>query len=177
MQKLIIISGLPASGKTAITARLALSLERGTRIEGDQLYSFVCRDYQSPIDRDGGECGRIFRSNCITLADNFLKMGCNLVINHIFSPDHITQILSGLKLDNVEVRVVWLELPLEKLLKRDVSRPEPEGAEAIHACWKIFSKYDIPAQNVLQVEDANLQDLTEIIMSDKRFIVQPSEPS
>lgn len=171
MQQLFIIAGSAGSGKTTLSAKLALSLPHGARIEGDQLYSFVCREFQSPIEDDGGDCGRMFRSNCVVLARNFLAAGKDLVINHIFSPAQVQEILSQLPLQGLVTRAVWLDLPVADLIKRDAQRRKPEGEEAIRACHQWYAARPAPDRFVLNAEGLTTDAILDRFCKDERFLV------
>ncbi|HLO48594.1 MAG TPA: AAA family ATPase [Kamptonema sp.] len=134
MKRIIVLVGLPASGKSKFANDLLLSEPgRWVRTNKDLLREMAHASYWSP----GNEKFILKLRDAIILMA--LEDGKNVIVDDTnFGPhiEHIKELVKGKAV--VEVNDSFLEVPLEECIKRDLKRLNSVGKDVI---LKMYNKY------------------------------------
>lgn len=138
MKKILILSGLPGSGKSAF----AKSLEGFKRLNKDDLRAMVDDSKWSK----GNEKTILNLRN--TMIKTLMTFGHNIVIDDTnFAPKHIKTIRDLVTLHNsfttaymYEVEEKFIDTPLEECIRRDQKRERPVGKRVIMEMWSRYLK-------------------------------------
>lgn len=120
MNKLYLITGPAGVGKSTISKALAQKLPKSVLIEGDDVYHLVLGGYVSPWKP--GNHMELFWKNSISLIENSLKQGYDVVFNYIINKQQYEKIKENFK--NYKVIFKVLLVDEEELLRRDKLRDE-----------------------------------------------------
>jgi predicted kinase len=141
MKKVIILVGLPASGKSKFANELLLSEPgRWVRTNKDLLREMAHASYWSP----GNEKLIIEIRDAIILMA--LESGKNVIIDdtnfgrHI---DHIKELVKGQAV--VEINNSFLQVPVEECIKRDLKRLNSVGKDVIMQMYNKYVRVPIPS--------------------------------
>ena len=120
MPNLYIITGPAGVGKSTISKKIASSLEKSVLIEGDDIYHLVKGGYVSPWLE--GNHLNLFWQNSISVIENSLKAGYDVVFNYIIHKDDYEMLKEKFK--ECEIIFKVLLVSEEELLRRDSLREE-----------------------------------------------------
>lgn len=154
MQKVLILKGLPASGKSTYARGLVKGLisdENGAlknwkRINKDDLRAMV----------DDGQWTRINEKLILKMRDDLITQilvaGGNVVVDDTnLHPRHeleIKKLVKDLALGDVRVEIKNFDLSLEECIARDLKRPNSVGANVIYEMYIKYLKKDRDAKYV-----------------------------
>ena len=131
-QKVIILQGLPASGKSTYAKQLVDTLD-WKRINKDDLRAMI--DNSKWTERNEKEILKI-RNNLLL---KFLEDGYSVVIDDTnFAPKHIDTIKEICSEQLVECEVLFFPTPLYECIERDSKRERPVGKKVI---LKMYNQY------------------------------------
>lgn len=144
MQKVTILKGLPASGKSTWAKEQVASEQKTKRVNKDDLRAMLDNSKWSK----GNEKFVLFlRDNIIV---NALREGYNIIVDDTnFHPKHEENIRELIRVfainhrRNVEVGVKEFTTDVYECIKRDAKREKPVGAKVIHDMYNQFLKPDI----------------------------------
>lgn len=158
-QKVLILKGLPASGKSTFALELVKKERNWKRINKDDLRAML----------DGGKWSRgnekFINDTKISFMCHALQKGLNVIIDDTnFSEDHekrIRETVSTLSYGPIEVEVKIFDTPLDECIRRDAARPNPVGAGIIKDMWKRYLKPAavIPPEHNSDLLDAYIFDI------------------
>ena len=129
----ILVSGIPGTGKSTVARALAQRFERGVHIEGDVLQLMIASGGEWPGAEISPEAGRqmdLRLQNACLLACSFAEAGFSVVVDDVligFRLDDYRRLLSGL-----DLYFVLLLPDLESVRQRNAGRPNKNVFEA----WK-----------------------------------------
>jgi len=144
--KVIILKGLPASGKTIYCNKLLLKNNNYKRIGKDFLRAMLDNDKWS---KDNEKFILNVRDNLIVLA---LANGKHVIVDdtnlHDKHEKRITEYVRSIKaFDNVQIETKFFDVELEECIKRDLNREKSVGEKVIRDMYNQFLK---PKQEVYQ---------------------------
>lgn len=118
-QKLIFISGLAASGKTAVGELLHNRLENCARLEADFLILV------KPFDL-GDKLSGLRNRNVVSMVHNFLDENYEniLIIGAVWSQNDLGKFLKEFSVDVYSIFVFWLDLSRDSRLARAAKRQD-----------------------------------------------------
>ena len=123
MKNLILIGGAPGVGKTTTCQELIKLLPKNIYLEGDWLW------YPTPFDFPK-EAKEMFCKNLVYVLNNFLSLPNreNIIVPWLFHKEDVLQrLLSGLNLDNVNVKIFTLICSKHELTNRIQADVSPRG--------------------------------------------------
>jgi hypothetical protein len=123
MAPVIVVSGVPASGKTTVSRLLAARFARAAHIEADTLQKMIVSGGEWPSLPPGGEGLRQLRlraANACLLARSFATAGFTAIVDDIVLGNRIGEFLGALA--GLDVHLVQLCPSLEAVRQRDVLR-------------------------------------------------------
>jgi predicted kinase len=137
MPKVLILKGLPASGKSTF-AKEKLKEGNWKRINKDDLRAML----------DDSKWSRENEKLILTLRDEMilacLKSGRNVIVDDTnFAKKHETEIRELAKSYNAEVEIKFFDTPLEECIKRDSKREKPVGEKVIREMYNKYLKEEI----------------------------------
>jgi deoxyadenosine/deoxycytidine kinase len=125
MDGVLVVSGIPGSGKTTVARLLAEHYERGVHIEGDHVGEhFIVRGFvppQGPPRDEGGHQLLLRRRNVCLLADSFTDGGFTTIVDDVV----VSRSILDLYLDYLHarpLRLVQLTPSLDVVAQRDAER-------------------------------------------------------
>lgn len=135
MKRIILISGIPGSGKSTVALKLTEHFERCALIEGDVIqHVLTFRGCVGPGEEPRPESERQYRlrwKNCIDLAKNFYDEDFTVILEHVATPEWIEHFIS--EVAPRELSVITLLPGVETTLRRDMDRL---GKHVAHKyCW------------------------------------------
>lgn len=135
MQKVLILRGLPASGKSTFAKEL-VGMGGWSRVNKDELRSMV----------HNGQWTRINEKLILKMRDDLITQilvaGGNVVVDDTnLHPRHeleIKKLVKDLALGDVQVEIKDFDLPLDECIERDLKRVNSVGASVI---YEMYVKY------------------------------------
>jgi cytidylate kinase len=125
MEGVLVISGIPGSGKTTVARLLAGHYERGVHIEGDLVgHHFIVSGLVPPQGPPRDEAERqllLRRRNICLLADSFTDSGFTTIVDDVV----VSRGVLDVYLDNLRarpLRLVQLTPSLDVVSRRDAER-------------------------------------------------------
>lgn len=160
-QKLVILRGAPASGKTTLGEKLRSKELKVVWLKIDNLKPFFSEDWGESLD----EVNRI----ALAIIDRLLSDGFSVVFDGIFkNPLHALQAIKLAKSKNVPVIVYQLNCSLETLQKRETERyiknHRPHlGIDVIERLYLKVLNNPIEGSIELDTENISLDECLKII--------------
>jgi predicted kinase len=147
MSSIVIVTGAPGTGKTALAALLSEALPRGLHIPSDVFYSFPAH----PIPPYRAEADDQNADIIVALAQTsaaFARRGYDVFLDGIFGPWFLPLMAAELMGVAVPVDYVVLCAPLEVALARAESRSRPTKADVVrqmHVAFADLGSYEAHA--------------------------------
>lgn len=156
MQDVIILRGLPASGKTSWAISYCLSNQRHKRISKDDLRAMLDDGYYTP------ENERLICKARDALVSTILQARYSVVVDDVnINAEHIETMIEIAQAHGAHVRIVDFNTSLEECIDRDAHRERSVGAARIGLLYKQLEamrrerSFDVP----VTVVDPNWADL------------------
>lgn len=140
MNKVIIIQGLPASGKTFYAKELVTS-QGYKRINKDDIRSMLdCNEW----NRENEKLVVEVRDAILDLS---LNSGFNVVVDDTnFATKHINRIKEIAKLHNADIEIKKMDTSLKECLKRDMHRERGVGQKVIMSMYNKYIRIPLKTQ-------------------------------
>lgn len=168
MSTLYLITGPAGVGKSTISNMLANSLNKSILIEGDYVYHLVQGGYISPW-KEGNHL-KLFWENSLSLIENSLKQGYDVVFNYILHQSDIANIKNKFK--NYEIKFAGLTAKEQIILNRDKLRsPENQMGERCLVLLESFNKQNFNKKNIIDTSQLKPEEIVEKILKDNNFII------
>ncbi|WP_204102908.1 MULTISPECIES: AAA family ATPase [Spirulina sp. CCY15215] len=168
MKKVLVLIGLPASGKSSYAKELLLENPgRWVRTNKDLLREMAHASYWSPKNE---KFILKLRDQIILMA---LEAGKHVIVddtNFGHHVEYIKELVKGKAL--VEVNDSFLEVPVEECIRRDLERPRSVGKEVI---MKMYNRY-IRTRPQVPDRDPNLPDAIIVDMDGTLAIMGDRSP-
>ena len=168
MNTIYVITGPAGVGKSTISKKLAESLEKSALIEGDDIYHFVKGGYVSPW-KEGNHLD-IFWKNSISLIDNFMKNGYDVVYNYIIEKDKLEKIKDSFP--DSKIKFVLLVADKDTLIKRDKERPEDcQMGERVLVLLNELLNENFDDKNILDTTNLTIEEVVDEIMNNDNYTI------
>lgn len=168
MNTIYIITGPAGVGKSTISNKLAESLEKSALIEGDDIYHFVKGGYVSPW-KEGNHLD-IFWKNSISLIDNFMKNGYDVVYNYIIEKDKLEKIKDSFP--NSKIKFVLLVADKDTLIKRDKERPiDCQMGERVLVLLNELLNENFDNKNILDTSNLTIEEVVDEIKNNDNYVI------
>ena len=133
--KILMLKGLPASGKSTYAKELVTKDHNWVRVNKDNLRAMM----------NNGEFSRKLEEQIVItereLAENALKLGKNVVIDDTnFNLTHERYFMQLAKYYKAEFEIKFFDTPLEECIKRDNKRPNGVGETVIRRMYNQYLK-------------------------------------
>lgn len=170
MNKLYLLTGPAGVGKSTVSELIANSLEKSILIEGDDVYHLVKGGYVSPWLE--GNHLNLFWKNVVSLIENSLKSGYDVVFNYIIPKARAESLARYFSY--AQTKFVVLLVDEETIVKRDKLRPkDSQMGERSIVLLKEALKGNYDTESVLYTTDLTEQETFEEIIKNDRFILIP----
>jgi len=137
--KILVLKGLPASGKTTFAKKLINEEKNWKRINKDDLRAMIDNNIWS---KDNEKLILKIRDNIII---DCLVNKYNIIIDDTnFAEKHINRINEIADRLDVEVEEKFFDIPVNECIKRDSERPNPVGKKVIMNMYNTYLKKEIP---------------------------------
>lgn len=145
MKKLLMLKGLPASGKSTYARELAAA-SKYVRVNKDDLRAML----------HGGKWSKTNEAQVIRVRDSIIKDallgGMNVVVDDTnFHESHPKTLRALAKQYNAEFVEKYFECDVEECIKRDLARPVSVGEKVIR---RMYEDYLAPKPQVYQPDDS-----------------------
>ena len=127
----MIVTGMPAAGKSTVTALAARLLPRAARVKGDDVNEMICSGRVSFIGKPKDEALRqdeLCNRNLCALANNFIDFGFTVLMDTVVADRAELDFLHAL-LSPRPVRIVTLAPGIEACRYRNATRDADERFE------------------------------------------------
>ena len=163
MQKLIILRGAPASGKSTIAQSFRNFKKKIVWLKVDGFKTIFAEDASNALEYVHG--------SAISTLEYLLSQGFSVVMEGIFrNPEYITQSVEIAKQKSIPFRVYELECSLNTLQTRDKERPlvkqgwrKPIGDKVIAHLYKKVKKNPWEGTEKLDTEKLSLEECVELL--------------
>lgn len=164
---MIIMRGLPASGKSTRAKELQETMGNAVRINKDLLRKML------HFDRFTGRNEGLTRNASRTLAMHFLTNGTNVIIDDTnLNPGTLQSWKDLAKYLDEKVEVLNLDTPVEECVSRDEGRTDSVGADVIRQMAMQFGLYPVPEKGFVVCDiDGTIADIEHR----KSFIAGPTK--
>ena len=167
MSTLYLITGPAGVGKSTVSNELVKKFSKSALIEGDDIYHFVKGGYVSPWME--GNHLEVFWKNSISLINNFLNNGYDVVFNYIIE----TEKLEYLK-DNInsnKIKFICLMTDSDTLVKRDKERPlDCQMNERVLVLLDSFKKKKYNDKYLLDTTSMSVDDVVNYIIENDLYL-------
>ncbi len=168
MNTIYIITGPAGVGKSTISGRLAEGLDKSALIEGDDVYHYVRGGYVSPW-KEGNHLD-IFWKNSISLIDNFISNGYDVVYNYIIEKDKLERIKNSFP--NSKIKFVLLVADKDTLIKRDKERPiDCQMGERVLVLLNELLNENFDNKNILDTSDLTIEEVVDKIKNSDDYLI------
>lgn len=166
MQKLIVIRGAPASGKSTIAKRLRDFQKKVVWLKVDNFKNFFSED---------GTLGlKCINEAAVVTLDYLLSQGFSVIMEGIFQDtSYISKAVKVAENKKIQYKVYQIKCSLSFLLKRDKTRPgikegcrKPLGDGAIANLYRILENTFYKGATELDTENLSLEECVEIVKKD-----------
>ena len=166
MNKLFLITGPAGVGKSTISKLLSEKLDRSVLIEGDDIYHMVKSSYVAAWKP--GNHLKFFWQNVISLINNSLNNGYDVVFNYIITKNDYEMLKSKFKNTNIIFKVLFVSE--EELLRRDSLRDEDyQMKERCIILLNEFKNQNFDKKNIIDTTNLNIEEtLEEVINSENK---------
>lgn len=165
MNKLYIITGPAGVGKSTISKLVANHSLKSALIEGDEIYHMVKAGYVQAW-KDGNHL-EVFWKNIISLINNFLNDGYDVVFNYIINKNTLKILKDNFK--NYDVRFIVLLTNEEEIIRRDNLREEDcRMGERSIILLNQFKEQNFEEKYILDTTNLNIEETAKKIQ-DNRF--------
>ncbi|MGL4758794.1 MAG: AAA family ATPase [Patescibacteria group bacterium] len=148
MPKLIILQGLPASGKSTIAKEIVSQTGNTKRVNKDDIRALLDN---SKWNRNNEKFVLKTRN---FLIEEALKDGFNVVCDDTnLHPKHVQTMKEIAKTTNSQVEVRFVDTPIEVCIERDLKRPNSVGEKVIKEMYNQFLK----PEKVKYIENSTLE--------------------
>jgi predicted kinase len=127
----LIVTGMPASGKSTVTRLVAQRLPRAARIDADEVHAMIVTGrvrFDSGSAEEAARQGELRAFNVCALANNFTDAGFTAIIDEVV-PDRGDFDWYVEKLRGRPLLFVVLAPPLEVCQQRNAARPESDRVD------------------------------------------------
>jgi len=156
-KQIVVISGPPGVGKTAVIKQICLKLSKAAHISVDKLRKFIRAGYCSPDNwtKEVEQQYKLAHKNTIDLAKNFLKEDYLVLIDDVFQNKWKNDFQNLLK--NYKVCFIFLLADLKTVLKRNELRKEYMVEKGVVSrLYKKLSKENTKEQGWIIINNRNL---------------------
>lgn len=169
MNKLYIITGPAGVGKSTISKKLATSLEKSVLIEGDDIYNQFVGGRISPW-KEGAPL-ELFWDNCITLINNYLENGYDVVFNYIIKKGQFNRLKEIFK--DYEIKFTVLLTDENTVVERDNLRePDCRMGERSLVLLREFKKENYDDKYILNSSNLSIDETLKEVIDNDRFKIE-----
>ncbi len=170
MKTLYLITGPAGVGKSTISKKIAESLPKSCLIEGDDVYHIVVGGYVSPW-KEGNHLS-FFWKNCISLIENCLAEGYDVVFNYILSKNDVLKLKNNFSGSDVVIKFVALIVDEKTIVERDKLRPQDcqMGERSIVLLKEILAE-NFNKSNILDSSKLSVEETYQEILKSDRFVI------
>ena len=145
----VIVTGSPGTGKTTLSAYLALKNARGVHLRSDDFYGYLAHPI-SPVLHESHAQNETVIGACTRAALAFAEGGYDVYLDGIFGPWFLPVVLASLT--EVRVDYVVLRSGLAQAIERAGSRSEAPADAAIvtqmHEAFAVLGAYEHHALDI-----------------------------
>ncbi len=156
MQRVVVLRGTPASGKSTIAKSMRDLPNRIAWLKVDNFKDFFADDASNALEYVNG--------SAVATLKYLLSKRFSVVIDGIFQDTSaIDQIIEASEKQNIPVKVFELEVDLDELKSRDRSRPGVLGDETIERIYNNLQNNPYLNSIKLNTQEHSLEECIEII--------------
>lgn len=158
-QSVIILRGIPRSGKTVLAKKLFENLkEKGfILLQYDEIFK-IKKIFEKKKMRF-----KIFYN----IIKELLKEGYSLILDYSFtSKKELSRVLKYLKRRKINYRIYLLNPSFEIILERDKNFPEPKGKEKLLKFYNRLMKNFEPYSLILDTGKLNVEECLNVVLQD-----------
>lgn len=167
MQEVILISGIPGSGKSTIASLLAKSFSKSVYLSGDDIRLMVKGGFESPAkvwDQATREQYYLSFANEAVLANNFIRNGYLVVIDDVIHPGDLYQEWQK-HFEKLRCTKVALQPDIRIVQQRNRERGKYVEEGVINRLYEDFRRQNFDDWIVVDNSHQTPKETTQIILS------------
>lgn len=162
------ITGSAGVGKSTISEKLAMKLEKSAYIEGDLIYHMIKSGYIQPW-KDKGEYINLCWENFFSLTNNFISRNIDVVIDYITFPENLNYFRKINK--DINIKYVVLTAKKEEIIKRDNKREkEYRMGRRVLELINEFEEKGIDEKFKVNTTNQKIEEIVEDILENDKYI-------
>jgi predicted kinase len=165
-EPVLILTGAPGSGKTAVARLLAKRTDRAVHVESDRFFHFIASGYVDPWKPESHEQNSTVMRIVSDVAVEYARAGYWTVIDGIIIPGWFFEPLrDAIVASGLDVAYAVLRPPLALAVARAASRPSGPLANraVIEELWHNFSHLGVLERHAIEIERETAEEAAEMV--------------